>query len=212
MPRLTLKSTVFWYVTPCSLADQCQCYKGTCCFHYHFHLNRFLAYPILKTEEAFSSEMLKPIYHVARSHTLSDKNLQCQCSQNLRSYKNSWQGYRLDAQDSIPGRTETFVFATASGKILGPSQWEPKDLSFMIQRPMPEAAPSSRIHQGSLHIHPPSQTKSKAIPVTGREGPEGCETSGLPHLDSRLTDGSKVVGLTVRPPFTPRKIPGAHFC
>jgi hypothetical protein len=31
---------------------------------------------------------------------------------------------------------------------------------------------------------------AKAIPVTGREGPEGCETSRLPHfLDNRLTDG-----------------------
>jgi hypothetical protein len=34
---------------------------------------------------------------------------------------------------------------------------------------------------------------SKAIPVTVREGPQGCETSGLPHfLDSRLTDGGEV--------------------
>jgi hypothetical protein len=30
----------------------------------------------------------------------------------------------------------------------------------------------------------------------------------LPHLlDNRLTDGGKVVSLTRRPPFTPRKIP-----
>jgi hypothetical protein len=31
-------------------------------------------------------------------------------------------------------------------------------------------------------------------------------------LDSRLTDGGKVVSLTRRPPFTPRNIPGSHFC
>jgi hypothetical protein len=55
--------------------------------------------------------------------------------------------------------------------------------------------------------------KGKAIPVTGREGLWGCETSRLPHfLDNRLTDGDKVVSLTRRPPFTPRKIPGTHFC
>jgi hypothetical protein len=51
------------------------------------------------------------------------------------------------------------------------------------------------------------------VSVTGREGPEGCETSRLPHfLDSRLTDGGEVVSLTRRPPFTARKIPGTHFC
>jgi hypothetical protein len=46
--------------------------------------------------------------------------------------------------------------------------------------------------------------KGKANSVTGRGGPYGCETSRLPHfLDNRLTDGSKVVSLTLRPPFTP---------
>jgi hypothetical protein len=55
--------------------------------------------------------------------------------------------------------------------------------------------------------------KGKAIPVTGREGPWGCETSRLPHfLDKRLTDGGEVVSLTRRQPFTPRKIPGTLFC
>jgi hypothetical protein len=50
--------------------------------------------------------------------------------------------------------------------------------------------------------------KGKAIPVTGREGPEGCETSRLPHfLDNRLTDGCEVVSLTRRPLFTPGKFP-----
>jgi hypothetical protein len=54
--------------------------------------------------------------------------------------------------------------------------------------------------------------RGKAIPVTGREGPQGCETSRLSHfLDNRLTDGDEVVSLTRRPPFTPRKIPGTHF-
>jgi hypothetical protein len=39
-----------------------------------------------------------------------------------------------------------------------------------------------------------------AVSVTGREGPQGCETSRLPHfLDSRLTDGGEVVSLTRRP-------------
>jgi hypothetical protein len=49
--------------------------------------------------------------------------------------------------------------------------------------------------------------EGKAIPVTGRGGPYGCETSRLPHvLDNRLTDVNEDVSLTRRPPFTPRKI------
>jgi hypothetical protein len=53
----------------------------------------------------------------------------------------------------------------------------------------------------------------KAAPATSREGPQGRETSRLPHfLDNRLTDGGNVVSLTRRPPLTSRKIPGAHFC
>jgi hypothetical protein len=31
-------------------------------------------------------------------------------------------------------------------------------------------------------------------------------------LDNRLTDGGEVVSPKRRPPFTPRKIPGTHFC
>jgi hypothetical protein len=40
---------------------------------------------------------------------------------------------------------------------------------------------------------------SKAIPVPGRGGPLGCETSRLPRLlDNRLTNGGEVVSLTRR--------------
>jgi hypothetical protein len=39
--------------------------------------------------------------------------------------------------------------------------------------------------------------KGKVIPVTGRGGLLGCETSGLPHfIHNRLTDGGEVVSLT----------------
>jgi hypothetical protein len=52
-----------------------------------------------------------------------------------------------------------------------------------------------------------SYPNGKAIPETGREGPQGYETSRLPHfLENRLTDGGEVVSLTRRQPFTPRKI------
>jgi hypothetical protein len=43
--------------------------------------------------------------------------------------------------------------------------------------------------------------KGKAIPVTGRGGSQGCETSRLPHFpDNRLTDCGEVVTLTRRQP------------
>jgi hypothetical protein len=48
--------------------------------------------------------------------------------------------------------------------------------------------------------------KGKAIPVTGRRSPHSFETPMLPNfLNNRLTDGSEVVSLTCRLPFTPKK-------
>jgi hypothetical protein len=42
--------------------------------------------------------------------------------------------------------------------------------------------------------------KGKAIPVTRRGGPYGCETSRLPHfLDNRLTESGEVVSFKCRP-------------
>jgi hypothetical protein len=53
----------------------------------------------------------------------------------------------------------------------------------------------------------------KATRVTGRGGPKDSETLRFPHfLHNRPTDGAEVLSLTRRPPFTPKKIPGTHFC
>jgi hypothetical protein len=42
--------------------------------------------------------------------------------------------------------------------------------------------------------------KDKALLLTGRGGPEVCETSRLQHfLDIRLTDGGETVSFTCRP-------------
>jgi hypothetical protein len=47
--------------------------------------------------------------------------------------------------------------------------------------------------------------RGKAIPVTDRRDPQGCERLRLPHyLDKRLIDGGKVVSPTRRPHLTPR--------
>jgi hypothetical protein len=52
----------------------------------------------------------------------------------------------------------------------------------------------------------PVYKKGKPIPVTGRGGPQGCETSRLPHfIGNRLRDGGEVVSLKRRPPFTPQE-------
>jgi hypothetical protein len=48
------------------------------------------------------------------------------------------------------------------------------------------------------------KVKGKAIPVTGRGGPSGCERSRLPHfLDNLLTNGGEVRLMRLSP-FTPR--------
>jgi hypothetical protein len=78
-----------------------------------------------------------------------------------------------------------------------------------------EAKPSyclnacTKLHE-SLYVR---VKKSKTIPVTDREGPQGCETFRVPHfLDNWLTDGGKVVSHMRRPRFTPRNLSGTHFC
>jgi hypothetical protein len=54
--------------------------------------------------------------------------------------------------------------------------------------------------------------EGKAIPVTGWEAHRVARRQGSHiSLHNWLTDGSEVVSLTHRPPFTPRKIPGTHF-
>jgi hypothetical protein len=48
--------------------------------------------------------------------------------------------------------------------------------------------------------------KGEVIPVGLRE------VEARTFSDMRLIDGGKVVSPTSRPLFTPRKIPGTHFC
>jgi hypothetical protein len=47
------------------------------------------------------------------------------------------------------------------------------------------------------------RVKDNSIPVTGRGGPYGCETSRFSHfVENRLADGGEVVSLTRRPLYT----------
>jgi hypothetical protein len=60
---------------------------------------------------------------------------------------------------------------------------------------------------------PYQKVKAKLSLQQAVEGPQGFETLRLQHfLDIRFTDGGEVASLTPRPPCTPRKIPGTHFC
>jgi hypothetical protein len=48
--------------------------------------------------------------------------------------------------------------------------------------------------------------RGKVIPVTGRAGPQACQTLRLPHFrHNSLTDDSEIVSLTRRPSFTPQE-------
>jgi hypothetical protein len=58
-------------------------------------------------------------------------------------------------------------------------------------------------------------TARPQIGLEGRGSPNGCETSRLPHfLDNQLTDGGEVLILTrwQADLYTPKEIPGTHFC
>jgi hypothetical protein len=59
-----------------------------------------------------------------------------------------------------------------------------------------------------------SKGKDRAIPLRGRRGPYVYESLRFPYIsDSRLTDGTNVVSLSMRrPPLTPRKIPDTRLC
>ena len=49
------------------------------------------------------------------------------------------------------------------------------------------------------------ETKGKAVPLQAWSGPEGSRKLRFPDFMTTAQDGGKVVSLTHRPPFTPRK-------
>jgi hypothetical protein len=54
-----------------------------------------------------------------------------------------------------------------------------------------------------IHSFNAVKKKGKAIPATGHGGPQGSETSRLPHfVDNQLTDGGEIVK-----PYTPAEQP-----
>ena len=50
-----------------------------------------------------------------------------------------------------------------------------------------------------------SSVKGKAVPLQAWTGPEGSRKLRLPDFVTTAQDGGKVVSLTYRPLFTPRK-------
>jgi hypothetical protein len=76
-----------------------------------------------------------------------------------------------------------------------PRSWHLSSLRRFLWGHLKSVAYANNLRTGELLnecVHEEAK-KGKAIPVTGRGGPQGCETSRLPHfLDNRLTDGSEV--------------------
>jgi hypothetical protein len=84
-----------------------------------------------------------------------------------------------------------------------PFCWHMYERCFHKLRCVGKACQMYHKQEHSLICHLTSTLESK---VTGHGGPQGCETSRLPHfLHNRLTDGVEVVSLTRRPPFTPQE-------
>jgi hypothetical protein len=63
-------------------------------------------------------------------------------------------------------------------------------------------------------INSQDSKRKKTVPVTRHEGPEGCESSRLPHF--LQTVGSQMAvrlsDLRASRPLPPRNLPGTHFC
>jgi len=57
-----------------------------------------------------------------------------------------------------------------------------------------------------------NRTKSKAVTLQARRGPEGSRKLKLPDFVTTAQDGGKVVILTHRPPLPPGNTTGTHFC
>ena len=52
----------------------------------------------------------------------------------------------------------------------------------------------------------------KAVPLQAWSGPEGSRKLRFPDFMTSARDGGKVVSLRHRPPLSPGKTPGTHFC
>jgi len=55
-------------------------------------------------------------------------------------------------------------------------------------------------------------SKSKAIPLEARRGPQGSRKFRFPYFVTTAQDGGKVVSLTHRAHLPLGNAPGTHFC
>jgi hypothetical protein len=65
----------FWVVSPCSLVEVYQRFRGPCCLHYQGAL-----------EAARTSETLANFYQTPRRYNPEDSHLHTRCCENLKSY------------------------------------------------------------------------------------------------------------------------------
>jgi hypothetical protein len=88
-----------------------------------------------------------------------------------------------------------------------------KDRRGAVTQPFLELDSNSRSQCSRGRRHFVTSTSGKVKKKIKAVLVAGSETSRLPHfLDNRLTKGGEDVKFTRRPPFTPGKITGTHFC
>ena len=56
------------------------------------------------------------------------------------------------------------------------------------------------------------KAKGKSVPLQAWSGPEGSRKLRFLDFVTTAQDGGEVVSLTHRPPLSPGKAPGTHFC
>jgi hypothetical protein len=106
------------------------------------------------------------------------------------------------AGDQFPAGTRfSLLYSIETGSAVHPASF-----------PMDTGALSPGLkRRGCEADHSPSYSKGKVFPVQAVEALR-VMVEAPTFSDIRLIDGGNFVSLTRRPLFTPRKIPGTHFC
>jgi hypothetical protein len=154
----------------------------------------------------------RPLHETQRNEMLSALSLTSAVYRRLRSCHISSLfcvlGGQLMCRDSSLFITEnivsikTILIIDASYVLKMVSHWRPR-----VETDRELLSHVQRTNMENIHSSPGTGTRFSGYchyVQCVKLGPQGCETSRLPHfLDNWLTDGCEDVSLTRRPPFTP---------